>query len=83
MKRLTTVLMTLSAIILGGMAGYLIGIPLDVSQKLPFPATPLFTLAGALVGWRRRESRGFIYFSAVCVLMLATLVSFSMIPKGG
>lgn len=83
MSKITAGLMTLSAVILGAMAGYLIGMPLDVSQKMPLPVTPLSTLAGALIGWRRRESRPFIYFSAICVLMLATLVFFSMIPKEG
>ena len=34
--------------------------------------------AGFLIGRRYRDSRGFFYFSLVCVLVLAMLVSFNL-----
>lgn len=58
-------------IVLGGLLGVLIAIP--VSSEAPFQLI-LGLVLGALVGYRRRDSRLFMYMTIVFVLILSSLI---------
>ena len=67
-----------SCIVMGAFTGALIAIPISGSfGPVPPPAILVrVTALGALVGYRRRNSHAFFYFSLFCVLVLSTLISF-------
>jgi hypothetical membrane protein len=61
------------------LTGFLIVFPLmpSVSQKMSLPLMALGTIAGLLVGIRRKNSKAFFYFVFVATLILLTVVSTS------
>lgn len=66
--------------VLGALAGILIALPLAVHaapSAAPFLVLPLFAL-GTMLGWRRRDSRLFLYVAMIAVLALAFLFLRSM-----
>ena len=71
-----------ACVLLGAMSAALIAMPLALGQvKEPLLGTLLIVacaLLGARIGYRRRNSAGFLYFALVCVLILSTLISFSL-----
>ena len=64
---------------LGALVGCLIVLPLVATpgSSAPVPLLVAGTAAGAVIGYRYRGSRAFLYFSLVCILLLATVISFS------
>lgn len=58
-----------ASILLGGLTGLLIAIP--SSKGL---LTVLGLIVGLAIGYRRRKSRIFFYFSGLCVLILLSLI---------
>lgn len=71
-----------SNIVLGAIIGLLIAIPISpLLPSMPLVAVSAIssTLLGAMVGRRRGESRGFLYFALVAVLVLASTISRSFI----
>jgi len=71
-----------SNIVLGAIIGLLIAIPISpLLSSMPLVAVTAITsiLLGAMVGKRRGESRGFLYFALVAVLVLASTISGSFI----
>lgn len=64
-----------ACIILGALAAALISIPL--SYKLTQGANPIIitamTLLGALIGYRRRNSRAFFYAALLAILLISSL----------
>ncbi|MCB0321147.1 MAG: LPXTG cell wall anchor domain-containing protein [Bdellovibrionales bacterium] len=73
---------TLSAVILGSLTGLLIAFPIATGADAQIGALAMIAGigAGGLVGYRRRESRGFLYFSFVAILVLAGTISTSYQP---
>ena len=69
-----------SCMIMGTLAGFLIGVPVAINSNgsLGIFALVAATLAGFLTGYRRRHSLAFFYFSLVCVLVLASTVSLNL-----
>lgn len=70
---------SMSSVVLATLTGLLIVLPLAGSGD-PTSGVGLGLiggLAGFMVGYRRRHSRAFFYFSLVCVLVLAVVVSFN------
>jgi hypothetical protein len=70
---------TIANIALGALTGLLISGPavgmLDIhSPMLILVATLLFVSLGTLSGYKRRHSRGFMYLSVLCVLVLSSLM---------
>ncbi|WKZ57970.1 MAG: hypothetical protein QY326_04695 [Bdellovibrionota bacterium] len=77
---MTTSLHAISSVMLSTLVGLLIVLPV-LPQMSPTSGAFLGAAgaaAGFLIGRRHRQSRGFFYFSLVCVLMLAMLVSFNL-----
>lgn len=73
--------MATANIILGSLVGCLICIPIITTSEGPrLPVLVLSGLAGAAIGFRRRSSRAFLYFSIICVLALSCLISFALFP---
>jgi hypothetical protein len=70
-----------SCILMGAFTGALISLPIaGALGPIPPPAAVLgFTTLGALVGYRRRNSHAFFYFSLFCVMVLSTLISFYLL----
>jgi hypothetical protein len=72
-----------SNVVLGAIVGVLIAIPLTPAVSSgPLAGTLVLAsgLLGAAVGRKRGASRGFLYFALVAVLVLASLVSRSIVP---
>lgn len=67
------------SIILSGFTGVLISMPALFSMHpiLGLPITALFALAGARIGYKRRESDGFFYFTLLCSVILVTLLLYA------
>lgn len=66
---------------LGAVAGALIGAPVAAGTASPGLGTALlvaFTILGAASGYRRRQSRGFLYLSLLVVLVLAGMLSLAL-----
>ncbi len=68
----------LANIVLGALAGFLISGPLLNPERSALTTNLLVTIAftalGAIAGIRRRHSRGFLYVSLICVLVLSSLM---------
>lgn len=64
----------IACVALGALAGGLVGVPLIGDGAAWF--VPLFAVAGAVAGYRRRRSTAFLYVCLVTVLVLSTLISF-------
>jgi hypothetical protein len=69
-----------AAVMLGGISGFLIAAPLALSTATPLALIAGFA-AGGLVGYRRRNSRGFLYLCFIVVLVLAGVLSSSLGPE--
>jgi len=74
---------SLSTVLLGGLAGMLISIPVastfttstdPVLSMVGMLLLPLFALVGFRIGYLRRNNRAFFYISFLTVLVLMTLV---------
>lgn len=78
---------TIACCALGALMGLLIAVPIVVPLlSNPFAQLAvllLFTVIGFRIGYRRRGSRGFLYFALVGVLILAGIVSESVEYPGG
>lgn len=70
---------TFASVILGALIGLLISLPIVLPSGYHFLFVLPFIIVGGMIGYRRRESRGFLYFSFVAVLLLSSLVSKSLI----
>ncbi len=70
---------TFASVVLGALIGLLIALPLALPSGYNLVLIVPFVIMGGVIGYRRRESRGFLYFSFVAVLLLSSLVSRSMI----
>jgi hypothetical protein len=70
-----------SCILMGAFTGALIALPIAGSLgPIPPPVAVVgFSTLGALVGYRRRNSHAFFYFSLFCVMVLSTLISFYLL----
>ena len=75
------------SVVLGATSGFLISIPLVLglaqSGGNPYSASSLaiivmLTLAGGLMGFRRRESKAFFYISMITTLLLTTTIGFNV-----
>ncbi len=75
-------------IILGGLSGILISVPISFSLMESGSSSaslagalisPLFGLIGLRVGYLRRHSRLFFYTSFLTVLLLSTMLGFSFV----
>ena len=67
-----------ACVLLSGMAGFLIALPLTYDRE-PAAATLIVaacSVLGAIGGCRRRSSVAYFYFCLVCVTILAWIVSF-------
>ncbi len=74
---------TCAAVILGAITGFLISFPIAIgptASKVGLIAFIAGGGAGALVGYRRRKSRAFLYFCFVAILVLAGTISSSLLP---
>jgi hypothetical protein len=74
---------TFAAIVLGALNGFLIAFPLSVravSEEggISYGVVLLGIGMGALIGYRKRVSRAFLYVSMLTALCLAMLVSTQM-----
>ena len=70
---------SLAAVFLAALVGLLITIPVTMADRQGSSWLLLVgIIAGGLVGWRRRKSHAFLYFCLVCVIALATLISFQL-----
>lgn len=86
MSSFSSSLRPVSCVVMGSLCGFLIGLPIamdaanspDSSGISSFLVLGAGLLAGALVGYRRRNSTAFFYFSLVCVLVLASTVSLNL-----
>jgi uncharacterized SAM-binding protein YcdF (DUF218 family) len=61
--------------------GCLVAVPMT-STNLQSMGTPLLLIAvlfGGIAGHRHRNNRAFLYFCLVGILVLSTLISFSML----
>jgi hypothetical protein len=69
----------ITAVIFSVLTGFLIVFPLipSVSKNMSLPLMVAGTVAGFLVGMRRRQSKAFFYFVFVTALILLTVVSTS------
>ena len=67
----------LACIVLGGIAGLLIGLPwaFTPESSASLVAPVLFGILGAATGYRQRRSVFFFYLCLVSILILATLFS--------
>jgi hypothetical protein len=73
------------SIFLGALMGCLVTIPI-ISTELQSFGAPLLVgaaLFGGLAGHRHRENRAFLYFCILGILVLSTLISFSMFQPMG
>ena len=69
--------------LLGAFVGALIALPLLASTEgLRLPLFIAFTAAGGLIGYRKRASTLFFYFSLIAVVALASLISYQEIYRG-
>ncbi|MCB0335566.1 MAG: hypothetical protein KDD62_04650 [Bdellovibrionales bacterium] len=66
-----------ATIVLSALLGTLLALPL-LGSGLPAPLIAVGAVLGALIGWRRKESRFFFYFVLLGVLAMASLLSFEM-----
>jgi 4-amino-4-deoxy-L-arabinose transferase-like glycosyltransferase len=70
-----------ATIFLGGLTGLLIFYPLATSYffspVLPYLIFAFSFIAGALVGYRRRNSGIFLYFCMIAIIILAVVISSS------
>lgn len=73
---------TCASVALGGMIGTLIALPFALPQGSigALYLLPLLFLGG-MIGYRRRESRAFLYFSFVAILLLSSLLSESLVEE--
>lgn len=72
-----------ATVLLGTLIGLLVGLPWSTTHtSTPTPSLGvagaatlplLFALLGGMVGFKKRKSHAFFYFSLVCVLILATV----------
>lgn len=72
--------MKFAAILLSALVGVLIAFPLIIAgdaNNLYF--LPIAALLGGLVGYRRRNSRIFLYFCMLAVIILAFVISSSVV----
>lgn len=75
-----TKFLKLTNIVLGIMCGLLIAFPLSYSVSNPIFGLAVLlmgTALGAFTGYRRANSRAFMYFCIVAVCILSTIISFS------
>ena len=78
---------SLLTIILSGVTGVLIGVPASsylissgaINPTLGFFVLVFFGLAGARIGYLRRNNRAFFYLSFFAVLVLSSLIGFSFV----
>jgi hypothetical protein len=65
---------------LGGMVGSLIVLPVALQTQSMYGPIMLIAgfLAGGLLGYRRRDSRAFLYVSLFATVTLLTLILFQM-----
>jgi hypothetical protein len=73
-----------AAVMLGGLCGFLVAAPLALSTNTPaIGALALIAglAAGGLVGYRRRNSRGFLYLCFVIILVLSGTLSSALSPR--
>ena len=84
MEMIVTRFLQISCVVLGALTGCLIGIPLAVQSGSASGIWIVFSFSalGGLIGYRRRTSRAFLYFCLGAVLILSSLVSFSLIVPG-
>lgn len=64
-------------IVLGALAGLLISGPAMSETASPLRnlfVTAAFAILGTFAGYKRRESRAFMYLSLICVLVLSSLM---------
>lgn len=63
---------------LGTLTGILVAVPISIDASNAPNGLVLLAgaAAGALIGWRRRTSTGFLYFCAFAILTLASLISY-------
>ncbi|MCI5064195.1 hypothetical protein MRY87_00565 [bacterium] len=78
---------TVAAVALGTLTGLLIALPLspspggtDAPSLFGMLVLPASAAAGALIGYRRRESRAFLYFCFAAILLLSGTLSTSLEP---
>lgn len=79
METAVTQFLPFANVILGLLMGLLVGIPVSWSMT-PVPAIAtliiaVFTGLGGLAGYRRRNSRGFMYLAIISVLVLTSIIS--------
>lgn len=73
-----------ATVALGAIMGLLIASPLATiyaqseNFSMAYLTFAVFTLGGALVGYRRRKSRAFLYFCMIGTAVLSSIISFSM-----
>ena len=68
-------------IILGSLCGLLVALPVAGSLSSPIPGLFLIIFSvffGGFAGYRNKGSRAFMYMCLAFVLILSTLISFSM-----
>jgi Na+/melibiose symporter-like transporter len=66
-------------VILSAVTAFLISLP-GAFQLNPIAGLPLmafFTLAGAGIGYKRRNSDGFFYFTLVCSVALLSMIMYA------
>ena len=61
---------------LGAFAGVLIAAPMNQLVLIV-----IFSVAGGMAGYRRRESTGFFYFAAACTLILSSIYLYSLLQN--
>jgi hypothetical protein len=68
--------LSIASVALGAMTGFFIAVPIALgTPSLTLPVLILFTLLGALLGYRKRASRMFLYVSLIASVTLASLVA--------
>ena len=74
---------SIASVLLGGIAGMFIVIPITaLVEGVPPPLPSLLGFgAGAFLGFRRRASSAFFYTALVAVLVLASLLTYSLSPN--
>ena len=74
----------LANILLSGMTGFLIGYPVAAgmtsSNTGSLSVIILTTLAGFITGYRRANSRIFLYFCMLAIIILSVVISSSLQP---
>lgn len=69
--------LSLANIVLGTLTGLLMSGPALSETQSPLMnmlMTVLFITLGTIIGYKRRRSRGFLYLSLICVLVLSSLM---------